>query len=33
MIELQHIKKSFGKLEVLRDVSLQVNDEIGRAHV
>lgn len=26
MIELQHIKKSFGKLEVLRDVSLQVND-------
>lgn len=26
MIELQHVKKSFGKLEVLRDVSLQVND-------
>lgn len=26
MIELQHIKKSFGKLEVLQDVSLTVND-------
>lgn len=26
MVEIKHIKKSFGKLEVLRDVSLQVDD-------
>lgn len=26
MIKLEHVKKSFGKLEVLRDVSLEVND-------
>ncbi|WP_044915266.1 amino acid ABC transporter ATP-binding protein [Butyrivibrio sp. WCE2006] len=26
MIELNHVKKSFGKLDVLRDVSINVND-------
>lgn len=26
MIQLQHVKKSFGKLEVLKDVSLEVKD-------
>lgn len=26
MIELNHVKKSFGKLDVLRDVSIKVND-------
>lgn len=26
MIELQHVKKSFGKLEVLKDVSMRVED-------
>ena len=26
MVEIKHIKKSFGKLEVLKDVSLNVDD-------
>ena len=35
MIQLKNIKKSYGELNVLNDINLEINDgkEIGRAHV
>ena len=34
IIEIKHLRKSFGENEVLKDISVTVNKgEIGRAHV
>ena len=32
-IEIANIKKSFGRTQVLNDISLDIPSEIGRAHV